>query len=562
MASLFMIAVSLLTYCGTCTAVQSQDRPQQKNIHCSQWLASKTRNKYIGYEFQCRNQHVEVALGWCATYEDEVGILLMKCPYFQVRGHNITSEGYFILPSNTSKLNNYMCGPMKRKGQVCMDCIDGFGPSYTSLGYECSNCTGCWYGVPLYLLVELVPNTIFYLIILTFQIRLTSAPMIGFIWYSQTVLLEITYSGAKPISRILYQSRNASKGLKVILALYGMWNLDFIRYLVPPFCISLKLKTIHIAFLDYTSAIYPLFLICLTWICIKLYGQNFRPLVWVWRLLHRCNVISSRNRDAKNDIINVFTSFFFLSYSKLVYQSVKLLSCHHIINIDNASHYSYVTRVDPSVNCYSKEYYFFATPAIVIIIVCVTLPTLLFLLYPTRVFQTCFSKCNAYLQIAVSIFMEKFHSCYRDGLEGGRDMRRFCGFYFYLQILTCLYYPLNLKKLSVAYRTYQIILLASASILIAFTRPYKKSYMNVLESLLLALMALLYHFLSKDHKSDGHVKLFVTTLIPAMVFITFSVLKMINKICKLVGIKLDKCHTVKCVVSMKKKLVELYTVSS
>ena len=84
------------------------------------------------------------------------------CQTFIFRDQNATViDGMYIqLPDNISKLNDYMCGPMNRKGRVCSECTDGFAPSVTSIGYECSNCTGIWYGVPLYLFLEFVPITV------------------------------------------------------------------------------------------------------------------------------------------------------------------------------------------------------------------------------------------------------------------------------------------------------------------------------------------------------------------------------------------------------------------
>ena len=66
---------------------------------------------------------------------------------------------------------------MNRKGRVCSECMDGFGPAMASIGYQiqCSNCSGVWYGVLLYMFMEIVPVTVFYFpAILVFQINITS----------------------------------------------------------------------------------------------------------------------------------------------------------------------------------------------------------------------------------------------------------------------------------------------------------------------------------------------------------------------------------------------------
>ena len=51
----------------------------------------------------------------------------------------------------------------------------------------CQLYSDAWYGVPLYLILNFAPITLLYLIILVFQIRITSAPMPCFVMYAQIV---------------------------------------------------------------------------------------------------------------------------------------------------------------------------------------------------------------------------------------------------------------------------------------------------------------------------------------------------------------------------------------
>jgi len=51
---------------------------------------------------------------------------------------------------------------------------------------------------------------------------------------------------------------------KVILTCYGLRNLDFFCYLIPPFCTNQGLQNIHVLALQYVSAFCPLPLIALT----------------------------------------------------------------------------------------------------------------------------------------------------------------------------------------------------------------------------------------------------------------------------------------------------------
>ena len=129
------------------------------------------------------NDRALLSYNFCLTYNEETDTLSISfCSYFTLDGRNISTPGFINLPENIS---DYMCGPMNRKGIVCSECIDGYGPSLTSPNFRCSDCKNAWYGVPLYLLLlELVPVTVFYLIILIFQPNIMSSSMVSFIFYS------------------------------------------------------------------------------------------------------------------------------------------------------------------------------------------------------------------------------------------------------------------------------------------------------------------------------------------------------------------------------------------
>ena len=103
--------------------------------------------------------------GQCMTHNGNTTVVT-KCWYFQPSGYNTSEVGYITLPSNISELNGYMCGPLNRRGPLCNECIDGFGLSATSVLFTCSNCThfSLTYGIPLYILIEIIPITILYLL--------------------------------------------------------------------------------------------------------------------------------------------------------------------------------------------------------------------------------------------------------------------------------------------------------------------------------------------------------------------------------------------------------------
>ena len=277
---------------------------------------------------------VLLELGHCMTYNIDINTLaLEKCPYFDTGGHNIMMVLYNIvtslnikIPENLSELNDFMCGPLNRTGFLCKDCIDGFGVSYTSLDYQCYNCSNVWYGIPLYLVIEFLPATIFYLIILISNIRVTSAPLTCLVMCVQLFTIDIVSDRSHPLQLIIPVIKHRIT-FDIVLGFFGIWNLDYFRYVLSPFCISSKLNLRHFILLEYVSAFYPFCLILLTWIFVKLYERGIVRLDWFCTLKSRCFGRLSRHLSVRNGVINSFATFFLLSYTKLMHQSVLLLHC-------------------------------------------------------------------------------------------------------------------------------------------------------------------------------------------------------------------------------------------
>ena len=152
----------------------------------------------------------------------------------------MTMEGHILLPNDISELNQYICGPLNRKAHLCSECKNGYEPAMvlTMCTNVCYVCADNWHSVILYLLLELVPITALYVLILVLQIKLTSAPMTCFNFYSQLIVMAFKAECADQVSTNLFshvkfkKNRDLRMKTKFILTLYGIFNLDsFIKLL-------------------------------------------------------------------------------------------------------------------------------------------------------------------------------------------------------------------------------------------------------------------------------------------------------------------------------------------
>ena len=140
--------------------------------------------------------------------------------------------------------------------------------------------------------------------------------------------------------------------------------MDYFRYVLPPFCISSSLKLRHFILLGYLSAFYPFCLTLLTWIFIKLYDRGVVCFRSVCALKNGCFGRLPMHLRIRNGITNCFATYFLLSYTKLMHQSLLLLCCPVVYSINDRQMAKYhVPIYDPtSKKCADIMNYLLALP--------------------------------------------------------------------------------------------------------------------------------------------------------------------------------------------------------
>ena len=510
---------------------------------CPPWFVPDNRSST---GCSCRSSYGEVIcdlttllqLGFCMTYNSttktaEYG----PCPY--ITHYKVTSVDYVLyiqLPSNVSLLNEFMCGPLNREGPLCGKCKDGYGIALYSYTLECSKCWGHGYGWLLYFILELFPITVMYFLVVIFHIRATSPPLSALVFMSQIVVSTIQLN----ITLHMYIQSNVTGfsywPLKVLLVLCGIWSLDFFRSVIPPFCVSSNISTVHALALEYIVAFYPIFLILLTYICIKLHDNNFRPVVWLWRPFHRHIAHFRRSWDSKASIINAFTTFLLLSFSKLLFICTTLLHTFPIrIRYNTKTRTKCALYYDPTVECNTQEQYIFMAIAGCVLVVFIISPTILLILYPTRLFRKCVSCCGFRRWYALHMFVESFQGQYKDGTNGTRDFRMVSASFLILRILILFSFLVRYHQHTLSSSKLQCGIFVVVACLYAFMRPYKQNFRNNVDIFMLGLLAILsLTFLTETNypgSNSSTLSILLTTLllgVPHMVLI-FYICYMLSK---------------------------------
>ena len=401
------------------------------NYTCPTWFyfSNITQRCECGVSFRgvnCYQQamEVEIRFSYCATFSGQEGLFHAgRCPYSYKFNHS--NKLYSLLPSDPDLLNEAMCRPYNRKGLLCGECIDGYGPGVYTFDKKCVDCSkfSISSAICLYLLVEFVPVLLFFLCLTVFRLDLTSGPMLGYVIFCQVMSYAFEASPT-----IVHDIFNSSLLIRICTFIFEFWNLNFCKTVIPPFCISDKLTGLHVMFLNSVGAIYPLLIAIISLILIDLHSRQYKVIVILFKPLGFVLKLTNGKAITSDAVIRAVASFLFLSSTKMFFVFTTIIEPVRVFSSVSGSVYKKVLYSDPSIEFYSHEHLLYFLLALIQCLFLVFLPSLLLFLYPTRLYRWISQFISARKQLAITTFVEALNHCFKDGLNGTRDYRAFAGF--------------------------------------------------------------------------------------------------------------------------------------
>jgi predicted outer membrane repeat protein len=405
--------------------------------------------------------------------------------------YNYTT-GYIEMPQNLSTVNDFFCSKLGRSGFLCSDCLPGKSAPMYGYAFECVDCGKEEYVINwlYFILLSFFPITVFFIIVVIFDINITSGPLNAFIFFAQVVSNPITVTRMNNQLFMAFDENLVlmKLALGIIVVPYGIWNLDFFQSVIPPFCIIPGLKSMHVYALNYIIAFYPLFLIAVCYVLVELHARSNFLVVCLWKVFSCCVRLLRRNWNFRASVIDAFATFLLLSYSKFCLITFYLLVPMYPVNASGIQAGDSRLFFDPSVVYLSEEHLPFFILAIIILIFVIIVPPVFLFVCATRQFQQCINHLNI-RATKLRMFLEPFHGCYIDGVSCGEtDRRYFSSFYFIFRIIA--FGCVTLSYDIYTQRLIQIILITIMLLLIVILRPYKEDFYNKLDPAIFAALVI------------------------------------------------------------------------
>ena len=409
---------------------------------------------------KCDNASLLVPYGYCATFNETTKALLI--------GHCIYTANPLYASKDMNKVSKFheLCISYGRTGALCGRCLPGHYPLAYSYNMTCIPCPHARWNWFRYIMAAYLPLTLFYIVILFFNTNITSSHLFAVIYLCQFLSLPLVLQ--KIFISVAKLTNSYNRTLKVFASLYAFWNLDFFRPFYTDLCLGIGiLPTLA---LDYVIAVYPLFLMIITYILIVLYDRNYRVIIAMSRPFRLLFSLLQRNYDIKTALIDT-SAFFFFTNTRFLSTSFSLLSQEIVYHL-HGDNYNYTLGLyyAADIEYFGSEHLPYAIFAIAMLCVFVILPITVLALYQFSFFQK-FLNLFPVRWYTLHTFMDSFQSCYKNGTEPGtRDCRWLVSVYFIIRIV--LLFTFSLTEFSV----YMVVFLITTTIhtsLLVIVQPYK-----------------------------------------------------------------------------------------
>ncbi|XP_019854567.1 PREDICTED: uncharacterized protein LOC109583593 isoform X2 [Amphimedon queenslandica] len=435
-------------------------------------LCSHSTSLYYNGILHClEDKRAVIAKGFWAGYLKDK-FTTATCPSVLCNYTNDKKYEEHVLPLNCSLLNDHVCAS-HRNGVLCGSCVTGYTTYLHSPSYHCGESAHCKYGPLFYILSEIIPVTIIFLVILLFNINLTSGALYSFIFYSQIVSNH--YTQYQPYSDAL---KYFFSTLKVV---YGIFDLSILEVNEFSFCLFKNATVMDLMLIKYLTTLYALLLIFVTILVLRA-----NSLYFCIKLCHKCG-----RRNIRGSIVNALTAFLVLFYFRCLVITLYVLVPSYVIG-EGGNKQKTVPLYNGDLSYMSNDHLNYVIPAMICLAFIIIPPPIILLSEPfiVRINGALNIKRNAVtynlhrLRMKLKPFLDSFQGCFKD------NYRCFAGLFLLYHILIVLT-PMYFSEGTFWNITIKGTLLFLILLLHCLCSPFQQNIFNHLNSFLLINLLLI-----------------------------------------------------------------------
>ena len=313
------------------------------------------------------------------TIANENSLVTVKCPpQFCTKFDDPFRRRQLPNQANYTALDQLICSPQNRTGLLCGNCTKDHGVAINvrAFRFNCIHCSDTKYSWLKYVLSEFLPLTIFFIVILFFDINIHSGVTSSIILYFQV------FDALRIVSDDELPPPPKSSGLiRAVQFLYNIWNLKFFGSLLSPYCLANYLNTMDVLLINYASGLYPFILFFIVYLLNNLsfpccsHSERFQQVRQYFRRFWYC---LKWRVAVKKSILSGLATVWTLAFTKLALISFLILSR---TSLNPHTNYN-VATYQGTLPFLKNKHLRYAIPAYIISILFVYIPATGLLCYP------------------------------------------------------------------------------------------------------------------------------------------------------------------------------------
>lgn len=420
-----------------------------------------------------------------------------------------------------------MCGLWNRKGYLCSRCKKGYGLAISNVFMSCvQRRFNHGEGWIFYIMLQLSPVIILFTTLFVIRVSVAKPPLNAYVTFCHLSLAALFVHFHRFLSPFVNDSPALIQAHYVSMVATGVWAMSFTGLIrgvgITDFCVDTNINIQQAFILTQIKSLFPLLLIAFTYMCIQLHNWNFKLIVWLWKPFRRCFSHYAEVWNSKLSLVDVFSTYLLLSYSRYIIVLYFMYSFQHTYRAPGG--WNRMTRLlyNPSVTYFHlSEHLPYALVLLFTLLTVAVPPVLLLAFYQTKLLQRILSCVHLQHKLSIHIFVDLFQGCYRNGLDGGYDLRFTASFYIILRIAVLLtYIGCNNTSFTSCDTLLMFIWVFLLLLFFSIVRPYKDQCMNVVDSLLLAGLELIYLLLCSTSYSVENKTFNLLMLVLVLIIMT------------------------------------------
>ena len=426
--------------------------------------------------------------------DDAANLLISPCPYRYCYEDHISQDQLLPRVANKTTLDKFVCGNRKRTGFLCGQCVEGYSVAMNSPTFTCKRCKIPYLGILYLLLSYIVPVSVLFYIIMSYNIRMTTGPVGAFLFFSQILSSQYRIAFDYSVKASTDDTLDASN---VVITLYSITNLEFFQHDVFSYCLFPNAGTVDILAFNLLLSFYPVLLV-LVYFLLRRYC----------RCKFKC--YQKFGVSAKS-VIHGVSAFLVLCFAKINVLAFGILKSAEISYI-SGTYFKKVVYLQGSYKYFGDPLYDLYAIASITIVTVITIPTLILVFHPimigvARYFEWGETKCVVFINKLLFIhklkpILDSFQGDYKDNLSFFAGLHSF----LYRIIFFCIVVSAsaaNINDLLLLMMAYFMIILLVHMLVMPFKRYIDNASYCLIYTLMLVILMIEQYLFSTGKLSSG-----------------------------------------------------------